>query len=91
MERKYLIASVAILAVFAIGLIGFFLASNGLPDGLDKTMEQNGVTEKDPVYQAPLTYGDGFVPMLIMGGVGFIVTLLAVLGVMKLRKAAKSP
>jgi preprotein translocase subunit Sss1 len=90
MEKKLIIAAVAIFAAFAIGLVGFILVSNGLPDGLDKTMEQHGAPESDPVYNAPLTYGDGYMSMLIMGAVGFIITLLAVLGLMKLRKTARS-
>jgi hypothetical protein len=85
-QRRHIIASVAILVIFAVGLVGFFLVSNGLPDGLDRTMEQHGAPESDPVYKAPLTYGNDYLSMLVMGAVGFIITLLAVLGVVRLRK-----
>ena len=91
MERRLVLAMVAILLVFAIGLVGFFMFSNGLPDGLDKTLEENGVEESEPAYHAPLDYGGDFKTTLLMGGIGFALTLLAVLAVLKLRKAARSP
>jgi hypothetical protein len=86
MSRRFLVVSVAIILVFAIGLVGFFLVSNGLPDGLDRTVEQHGGSGSDPVYQAPLSYGGDYLSMLLMGAVGFVITLLAVLGLLRLRK-----
>jgi hypothetical protein len=91
MERKYLIASVGILVAFAIGLVGFFAFSADLPDGLDRTMEESGVDPGDPLFTAPLGYGDDYLSSLIMGIVGFAVTLVVALGFFKLRKSIKAP
>jgi cobalt/nickel transport protein len=83
--------SIAILVAFAVGLVGYYMASNGLNDGLEKTMETSGTPGSDPVYHAPLSYGDNYGVTLMMGGFGFALTILAVLGVMKLSKAVRSP
>lgn len=91
MERKYIVASLAILLVFSVGLVGFFLVSDGLPDGLDKTLEEHGTGEEsESVWTAPLDYGSSYASSLIMGIVGFLVTLVAVYGIVKLRKAVKT-
>lgn len=91
MERKYLAACIAILLVFSVGLVGFFLVSNGLPDGLDKTLEEHGTGEgSEPVWSAPLDYGSNYFAALVMGIVGFFLTLALVWGIVKLRKAIKA-
>lgn len=91
MERKYLVACIAILLVFSVGLVGFFLVSNGLPDGLDKTLEEHGTGEgSEPVWSAPLDYGSNYFAALVMGIVGFFLTLALVWGIVKLRKAIKA-
>lgn len=92
MERKHAVACLAVLLAFSIGLVGFFLVSNGMPDGLDKTLQQHGTGEEsEPVWTAPLDYGSNYLSSLIMGIVGFFITLLAVYGVVKLRKSVRSP
>ena len=56
MERKYISAGIAILLLFSVGLVGFFLVSDGLPDGLDKTLEEHGTGEEsEPLWTAPWT------------------------------------
>lgn len=91
MDRKYVVASIAILLVFSVGLVGFFLVSDGLPDGLDKTLEEHGAGENaEPAWKAPLDYGSNYLGSLVMGIVGFFITLLAVYGIIKLRKSVKS-
>lgn len=90
MQKKYVLATIGILVAFAVGLVGFFMVSNGLPDGLDKTMEETGASESEPVYTAPLDYGGDYMSSLLMGVVGFFVTLGAMLGVLKLRKSMRS-
>lgn len=90
MERRYILASMGILVLFAIGLVGFFVFSDGLPDGLDKTMEGSGADPGDPWFTAPLEYGEDYLTSLLMGVIGFAITLMAVLGVFKLRKAVKA-
>ncbi len=90
MDRKYIVVSIAILLVFSVGLVGFFLVSDGLPDGLDKTLEEHGTGEgTEPVWTAPLDYGSNYLSALVMGIVGFFITLLAVYGIVKLRKSVK--
>lgn len=91
MGRKYLLASVAILLAFSVGLVGFFLVSNGMPDGLDKTLEEHGTGEEsEPVWTAPLDYGSDYFTSLVMGIVGFFVTLAAVYGIVRLRKSIEA-
>jgi preprotein translocase subunit SecG len=91
MERKYLVVCIAILLVFSVGLVGFFLVSNGVPDGLDKTLEEHGAGgESESVWSAPLDYGSNYFAALVMGIVGFFLTLALVYGIVKLRKAIKA-
>lgn len=90
MEKKYIFATAGILVAFAVGLVGFFLVSNGVPDGLDKAMEDNGIAESEPVYTAPLTYGEDYASSLVMGVVGFFATLVLMLGILKLRRSVRS-
>ncbi len=90
MEKKYVLATIVILVAFSVGLVGFFLVSNGLPDGLDKTMEEHGASESEPVYTAPLDYGGDYFSSLLMGVVGFFATLIVMLGILKLRKSMRS-
>ncbi len=68
-----------ILCVFAAGLVLFFIFSEPYGDGLEKTMEEGEVEESEPVYQAPLDYGDNYLASLAMGVVGFFVVLLVLL------------
>lgn len=79
MEKRYLKATAAILAVFAIGLVGFYIFSSMYGDGLERTMEDSGVSEGEPVYHAPLDYGGDYGTSLMMGLVGFALVILVVL------------
>ncbi len=90
MDRKLLIATAAILAVFSLGLVAFFLVSDGIPDGLDKTMEETGYAESEPVYTAPLDYGSDYLSSLLLGIVGFFITMTVMFGIIKLRKSVGS-
>jgi hypothetical protein len=91
MDRKYITASIGILLVFAVGLVGFFLVSDGVPDGLDHALEEHGTGEEsEPLWSAPLDYGSNYFASLLMGIVGFFITLVLVYGVVKLRKTIKT-
>jgi hypothetical protein len=91
MNRKYLIACIVIILAFSVGLVGFFLVSDGVPDGLDKTLEEHGTGEEsEPVWTAPLDYGSNYLSSLIMGIVGFTITLLVMFGLIKIRKSMRS-
>lgn len=74
MERRYVVATVAILAAFAVGLIGFWAFASDLGDGLEKTMEDAGKEEPEQVWQAPFDYGDDYATSLIAGIIGFAAT-----------------
>lgn len=67
-----------ILSIFAIGLVFFFIFSAPYGDGLEKTMEEGEVEEGEPVYQAPLDYGDDYLTAFAMGAVGFFAVLLVI-------------
>lgn len=74
-EKQHLVAVVAVVAAFAIGLVAFFMVSDGKPDGLEFIMEENGITEGEPVYTAPLDYGSDYLSSLTMGMLGFAIVL----------------
>ena len=89
-RKQHLVAAVAILAAFALGLVAFFMVSDGKPDGLEFIMEENGITEPEPIYTAPLDYGSDYLSSLTMGILGFIIVLgvmLAYLIVIRKRNA----
>lgn len=86
LNRKGLMILGAILAVFAIGLVGFYLFSAEQGDGLEVAMEDAGVEEAEPVYSGPLDYGGNYLATLAMGIIGFLVTLLAVYLLVRLLK-----
>ena len=71
---SYLKATVVVLVLFAIGLVGYFSLSAAFPDGLEKVMEENGLTEGEAVYTAPLSYGEDYLGALMAGLVGFTIT-----------------
>jgi hypothetical protein len=75
LERRYLKAMAAILVAFSAGLVLFFIFSAPYGDGLEKTMENGGVEESEPVYHAPLDYGGNYPAALLMGILGFAVVL----------------
>ena len=82
-----------ILAVFAIGLVGFYIFSSMQGDGLERTMQDQGVSEGEPVYHAPLDYGGDYAASLIMGLVGFAMVMAVVLlwwFVIRARKVKRS-
>ena len=91
MKGRYMKASVVILAIFAIGLIGFFALSAAFPDGLEKVMEENGVDEGDQIYTAPLSYGDDYAGALMAGIIGFGITFGLVFLYLKGMKAREKP
>ena len=68
---------VSILLVFAIGLVGFYIFSAEYGDGLEVTMEEAGVEDSEPPYTSPLDYGDNYGSTLVVGIIGFFVTLIA--------------
>ncbi|MEM2899856.1 MAG: hypothetical protein QXT63_03620 [Thermoplasmata archaeon] len=73
--KQVVIALVGIVIVFAIGLVGFFMFSADKGDGLEKTMEDAGVSEGEPVYQAPLSYGEDYPTAFFAGIIGVMLTL----------------
>lgn len=74
MERKYLLATVAILVAFAVGLVGYWALASELGDGLEVTMEEAGWEETEQVWQAPFDYGDDYMGGIIAGIIGFAAT-----------------
>jgi CDP-diglyceride synthetase len=77
-KRKDLLGFIGIIILFSIGLIGFYLFSEPYGDGLEKTMVSAEVEESDPVYSAPLDYGDNYLYTFSLGCIGFAITLLIV-------------
>lgn len=78
MDRRSLILAVGVIFVaFAVGLVLFFIFSAPYGDGLEKTMEDAGVEEGEPVYRAPLDYGKNYSTAFAMGILGFVVVLVS--------------
>jgi len=71
----HLKAAAGILILFSIGLVGYFTFSADLGDGLEVTMEEGDAEEGDPVYTAPLDYGENYGAALLAGLMGFAVCL----------------
>jgi len=90
-KRKDLLMISGIIILFAIGLVGFFIFSAPYGDGLEKTMEEAEVEESEPVYQAPLDYGDNYALALSMGCIGFAITLFAIYIVSWLLRKSDAP
>ena len=88
MDSKALVgvlkAAAVILAAFAVGLVLFFIFSAPYGDGLERTMEGAGVEEPEPLYRAPLDYGEDYPAALAMGILGFATVLLVALAAGKL-------
>ncbi|MDD1770765.1 MAG: hypothetical protein LUO79_06750 [Methanomassiliicoccales archaeon] len=87
MRRRHLFAAIGILLIFALALTAYFAWSAGLPDGLEKVMEDQGASESDPVYHAPLDYGSDYLTMLLMGIIGFAVVLIATYLLLRIGRA----
>ena len=83
-SRKCILAVIVVLGIFALGAVGYWLISAGMPDGLERTMENAGVGEQGPIYQAPLDYGGDYPMYVLMGAVGFFAVLISALGIAKL-------
>ncbi len=77
-RKKDLLIFAGIIILFSIGLIGFYIFSAPYGDGLEKTMESADVEEAEPVYTAPLDYGDNYLYTFSLGCIGFAVTLLII-------------
>ena len=76
--KPYLKVVIAISLVFMLGLALFFLFAAEFGDGLENTMESAGAEEGEPVFNAPLDYGDSYPVSLAMGFVGALATLILV-------------
>jgi cobalt/nickel transport protein len=86
----YTKAAVGIIAIFAVGLVFFFIFSAGFGDGLERTIEEAGLEEQDPVYSAPLDYGDDWLTAFLAGIVGFAVVFVVVIAYLKISNRRKS-
>ena len=82
--RKRVLAVIVVLVVFTIGTVGYWIFSAGMPDGLERTMENAGIGEQEPVYKAPMDYGGDYPMYILMGAVGFFAVLISALGIAKL-------
>lgn len=91
MERRYLMATATILVAFAVGLVGYWLVSSELGDGLEVTMDEAGWEEPEQVWQAPFDYGDNYIGGLIAGIVGFTATFGVVYLYMRGTKKLEQP
>lgn len=74
---------IIIVVLLAIALP--FASEN--PDGLEATMEKVGL-EENPLYEAPLDYGETWGQSLVMGVIGIVLVFGVSYGLAKLTKGA---
>lgn len=77
-NKKNLLIIAGIIVLFAVGLVGYFEFSEPYGDGLEKTMEEGGIEESEPLYNAPLDYGDNYILAFSMGCLGLAVILFII-------------
>lgn len=82
-------ATAAILIVFALALPLYFIYSSEGADGLEKTMEDAGVSEGEPLLTSPFSYGETYFAALFAGMLGFVAVALIGLGIMKVLRASR--
>jgi len=77
-NKSLLIGLVGVFTLFMVLVPVYFAFSNGLPDGLDKQLQENHVQEKKPVYTPPfgqlIDYGSdvhSYIVNGLIGGSGF--------------------
>jgi len=87
--RSYIKAAAAIIAIFGVALMGFFVFAAALPDGLESLLGSQGFQEKAPLFQTPLSYGDNYVTALLAGVLGFAIIMAIVLIFMYLAEKKK--
>ncbi|QDA30932.1 cobalt transporter [Thermococcus indicus] len=75
------------LIIIAVVLAIVLPLASSNPDGLEATMEKVGL-EENPVYQAPLDYGETWGQSVIMGLLGIGLTFVVGYGLAKLAKGA---
>jgi hypothetical protein len=78
-NKSLLIGLVGVLTLFMVLVPVYFAFSNGLPDGLDKQLQQNHIQEKKSVYTPPfgqlIDYGSDVPSYIINGLIGGAVVL----------------
>lgn len=82
-SSKVALASSAILLVFALALPLYFLYSSEGSDGLEQTMVDAEVEERDQILSAPFSYGESYFAALFAGLLGFLAVALVALGILK--------
>ncbi|NJE30697.1 cobalt transporter [Thermococcus sp. 18S1] len=75
------------LIIIAVVLAIVLPLASSNPDGLEATMEKVGL-EENPVYQAPLDYGETWGQSVVMGLLGILLTFGVGYGLAKLAKGA---
>lgn len=81
---KYIVAVAVILGIFALGAAGYWAFSADMPDGLEQTMQNAGIVERESAYNAPLDYEGDSAMLLVMGAIGFFAVLTVTFGVAKM-------
>ncbi|UCE74226.1 MAG: hypothetical protein JSV56_00595 [Methanomassiliicoccales archaeon] len=85
-NKTHLTAICGIIIIFCVGLVFFFSFAEPYGDGLERTMEEGGVEEREPAYSAPLDYGDNYFTALLMGIIGFVLVLFILLFLTKIMR-----
>jgi ABC-type cobalt transport system substrate-binding protein len=82
-DKRYKSLTVGLIGVFVLFAVlvpVYFAVSRGLPDGLDKQLEENHVQEKEPVYNPPfsqlINYGSDIPSYIVNGLIGGMVVLI---------------
>ncbi len=81
LSREYAVAAIGIIALFAVGLVLFFLFSAEYGDGLERSLERADVEEGEPIFNAPFSYGEDYAGAFAAGLLGFGTVLALVYGI----------
>jgi ABC-type Fe3+ transport system permease subunit len=79
-NKSLMMGLIGVFVLFAVLVPVYFAVSNGLPDGLDKQLQENRVQEKEAVYNPPFSqligYGSDVPSYIVNGLIGGIVVLI---------------
>jgi hypothetical protein len=88
MNRRYLKAFLALIAVFALALPAFYYFAYGKNDGLQQTVSQGGGNPA-PVWTPPLSYGSNPWETFVLGLVGLSLVFALAFGFLRLARARR--
>ena len=88
LNSPILLATLAVLLVFALSTPLYLVYASEGKDGLEQTMDRSGTEMDEPLLESPFSYGRDFFTMLFAGILGFLLVSLLSIGTMRLLRLA---